>query len=79
MGKKIPPDTQKPADEPYQPIWPKLELANQSVLPPRPEARAAAAPADPAYIAIGARMMPDLVATQNVTLAAFGCSTPTAS
>ena len=71
MGKTIPPDTQKPADEPYQPIWPRLELANQSVLPPRPEARAAAAPANPAYVALGARMMPDLVATQNVTLAGF--------
>ena len=71
LGKTIPPDTQKSADEPYQPIWPRLELANQSVLPPRPEARAAAAPADPAYIALGARMTPDLVATQNVTLAGF--------
>jgi signal transduction histidine kinase len=41
------------------------------VLPPRPEARAPAAPADPAFAALGARMMPDLVATQNVTLAGF--------
>jgi signal transduction histidine kinase len=71
LGKTIPPDTQKSADEPYQPIWPRLELANQSVLPPRPEARAATAPADPAYVALGARMMPDLVATQNITLAGF--------
>ncbi len=47
---------QKPPDEPYQPIWPRLELANESVLPPRPEARAAAAPADPAFVALGARM-----------------------
>lgn len=71
LGKKIPPQAQKPAGEPYQPIWPKLELANQSVLPPRPEAHAPAAPADPAFVALGARMMPDLVATQNVTLAGF--------
>ena len=41
------------------------------MLPPRPEARAPAAPADPAFVALGARMMPDLVATQNVTLAGF--------
>jgi hypothetical protein len=68
LGKTMPPDTQKPAGEPYQPIWPRLELVNQSVLPPRPEARAAAAPA---YLALGARMAPDLVATQNVTLAGF--------
>ena len=71
LGAKVPPLRQNPADEPYQPIWPALELANESVLPPRPEARAPAAPADPAYVALGARMMPDLVATQNVTLAGF--------
>ena len=41
------------------------------MLPPRPEARAPSAPADPAFVALGARMMPDLVATQNVTLAGF--------
>ena len=41
------------------------------MLPPRPEARAPAAPADPAFTALGARMMGDLAATQNVTLAGF--------
>jgi hypothetical protein len=71
LGKTVPPDIQKPAGEPYQPIWPRLELLNQNVLPPRPEARPAAAPADPAYVVLGARMMPDLIATQNVTLAGF--------
>ena len=71
LGKTIPPDTQKSADEPYQPIWPRLELADKSVLPPRPAARAPAAPPDPAFAALGARMTPDLVATQNVTLAGF--------
>jgi signal transduction histidine kinase len=71
LGATVPPDTQKPSGEPYQPIWPKLELLNQNVLPQRPDGRAAAAPADPAYVALGARMMPDLVATQNVTLAGF--------
>jgi signal transduction histidine kinase len=71
LGARIPPAAQNPPAEPYQPIWPKLELANESVLPPRPEARAPSVPADPAFIALGARMMPDLVATQNVTLAGF--------
>jgi signal transduction histidine kinase len=71
LGVRIPPDAQKPSGEPYQPIWPRLELANQSVLPPRPEARAPSAPADPAFVALGARMAPDLIATQNVTLAGF--------
>ena len=41
------------------------------MLPPRPEARPPSAPADPAFAALGARMMPDLVATQKVTLAGF--------
>lgn len=71
LGAKIPQAAQKSLDEPYQPIWPALELANESVLPPRPEARPPFAPADPAFVALGARMKPDLVATQNVTLAGF--------
>jgi signal transduction histidine kinase len=71
LGARIAPAAQNSAAEPYQPIWPKLELANESVLPPRPEARAPSAPADPAFVALGTRMMPDLVATQNVTLAGF--------
>jgi len=71
LGVKVPPAAQKSPGEPYQPIWPKLELANASVLPPRPQARAPSAPADPAFVALGARLMPDLVATQNVTLAGF--------
>jgi signal transduction histidine kinase len=71
LGAKVPALRQGPADEPYQPIWPALELANESVLPPRPEARKPSAPADPAFVVLGARMMPDLVATKNVTLAGF--------
>ena len=70
LGARIPPAARK-ATEPYQPIWPELELVNESVLPPRPEARPPAAPADPAFAALGARMMPDLIATQYVTLAGF--------
>jgi signal transduction histidine kinase len=71
LGAKVPPAPPKPSEDPYAPIWPALVLANESVLPPRPEARPPAAPADPAFIALGARMMPDLAATQNVTLAGF--------
>ena len=58
-------------DQTYQPIWPKLELANETVLPPRAAAQTPAQPADPAYVALGARLAPDLVATQNITLAGF--------
>ncbi len=71
LGTRISPAAQKTSDAPYQPIWPALELANESVLPPRPEARVPSAPADPAFVALGARMMADLIATQNVTLAGF--------
>lgn len=71
LGAKVTPPAQKFPDQPYQPIWPKLELANESVLPPRPPARAPSAPADAAFATLGARMMPDLLATQNVTLAGF--------
>ena len=71
LGVKIPPATPKSLEQLYQPIWPALELVNESVLPPRPEARPPSTPADPAFAALGARMMPDLVATQRVTLAGF--------
>ena len=71
LGTRIAPPAAKPSAGPYQPIWPTLELVNESVLPPRPDARSPPAPADPAFVALGARMMPDLIATQNVTLAGF--------
>jgi signal transduction histidine kinase len=71
LGAKITPVARKPSEEPYQPIWPVLELANESVLPPRPQALAPSAPADPAFVALGARMMLHLIATQYVTLAGF--------
>lgn len=71
LGTKVAPAAREPLDEPYAPIWPKLELANESVLPPRPEAHKPSAPADPAFVALGARMTPDLFGTQYVTLAGF--------
>jgi hypothetical protein len=48
LGAKVPPAVQTPTDGPYQPIWPKLELANESVLPPRPDARASTLNPNPA-------------------------------
>lgn len=70
LGTRVPPQ-EKPLDPTYQPIWPRLELANETVLPPRAAAQPPSQPADPAYVALGMRMAPDLVATQNVTLAGF--------
>lgn len=55
----------------YHPIEPNLDLAGNDILPRRPDARDAAAPADPAFLAIGARLTPIAVATQDVTLAGF--------
>jgi len=58
-------------DEPYRPIWPELDLSDDSILPPRPAGQAPVVLPDPAFLALGARMMPDLVRTQNLTLAGF--------
>jgi hypothetical protein len=71
LGTKLAPAEQRQPADPYQPIWPKLELANETVLPPRPAARPPAAPVNPAFAGLGVRMAPDLTATQNVTLAGF--------
>jgi signal transduction histidine kinase len=71
LGARLPPAEQRQPSDPYQPIWPKLELADETVLPPRPAARPPAAPVNPAFAGLGARMAPDLAATQNVTLAGF--------
>jgi signal transduction histidine kinase len=71
LGTRLPPAKERLPSDPYQPIWPKLELANETVLPPRASARQPPQPADPAFTALGARMAGDLVATQNVTLAGF--------
>ena len=71
LGTITAPAAPAPPSAPYQPIWPQLELAKKSVLPPRPAARTPSTPADPAFVALGARMMQNLVATQKVTLAGF--------
>jgi signal transduction histidine kinase len=72
LGTKLPPAKPKlPEDPSYQPIWPKLELADETVLPPRPAAQPPQAAVNPAFAALGARMAGDLAATQNVTLAGF--------
>jgi hypothetical protein len=62
LGEKVAPDAEKPPAEAYRPVSPRLELANNDLLPPRPDARPPAAPADPGFVALGARVMPDLVA-----------------
>jgi len=67
----------KTIDEPYQPIWPALELASEACCPPRPEARAPRRIRS-RLVASRARHDTDLIATQNVTLAGFRRSIRTA-
>ena len=55
----------------YRPVLPRLDLATDPVLPRRPEARPPAAPSSAAFLALGARLTPDLLETQRVTLAGF--------
>jgi signal transduction histidine kinase len=71
FGARVAPASPSASGERDPPIAPTLDLANDEVLGPRPEARPATAPIDPAYRAIGQRMLPDLAATQAVTLAGF--------
>ena len=70
LGARVAPAAQKPPDDPTSRSgrcwnWPMKTCCRRARRP------RAAAPADPAFVALGARMMPDLVATQNVTLAGF--------
>jgi signal transduction histidine kinase len=55
----------------YHPIEPTLDLAADEVLPRRPEAHDASIAADPAMLAIGARLAGIAAAAQDVTLAGF--------
>lgn len=53
----------------YTPIEPKLDLAVDPVLPPRPDPKPAIS--DPEYAALGVMLSPILAETQRVTLAGF--------
>jgi signal transduction histidine kinase len=59
------------SEERYTPIMPTLDLTTDHMLGRRPEARPAAAPAAAGFVTLGARLTPDLVAIQQVTLAGF--------
>ena len=60
------------ADDQLTPIRPALDLAaGGDLLRRRPNALPANAPASPAYVEIGARLMPIILETQKVTLAGF--------
>lgn len=56
------------ASSPYQPILPSLDLGGDPLLGLRPEATGPAAPADPAFQAVGVEMTPYIVDAQRITL-----------
>jgi len=71
LGAEIPPGVRPDPEEKVTPIRPALDLAGNDLLRRRPDALPASTPADPAYIEIGARLMPIILETQKVTLAGF--------
>ncbi len=71
LGAEIPPEARPDASDEVTPIRPLLDLLANDLFVRRPDAREAVRPADPAFVAIGARLMPIIRDTQKVTLAGF--------
>ncbi|MCC8936062.1 HAMP domain-containing protein [Bradyrhizobium sp. Arg68] len=71
LGATLPPEALPDPGDRLTPIRPALDLAGNDLLRRRPDALPAARPADPAYVAIGARLTPIIRETQKVTLAGF--------
>jgi two-component system sensor histidine kinase CreC len=59
-----------PSDR-FAPIKPALDLASNDLLARRPDPRPPQSAPDPAYVEIGARLLPIIDETQRVTLAGF--------
>ena len=71
LGAEIPPEARPDPPDAVTPIRPLLDLTADDLFVRRPDALPAREPADPAYVAIGARLMPIILETQKVTLAGF--------
>jgi two-component system, OmpR family, sensor histidine kinase CreC len=71
LGAEIPPEARPDPEDKFAPIRPALDLAGHDFFRRRPDAVPAKASADPAYVAIGATLMPLILETQKVTLAGF--------
>jgi two-component system, OmpR family, sensor histidine kinase CreC len=71
LGDEVPVEARPDPSDRLTPIPPQLDLAANDLFVRRPDARPAKVPADPAYLEIGARLMPIIVETQKVTLAGF--------
>ncbi len=70
LGAEIPAEARADPER-MTPIRPALDLAGDDLRRRRPDALPATRPADPAYVEIGARLMPIILDTQKVTLAGF--------
>lgn len=71
LGAAVAADARSEAAAGLVPVLPSLDLARDQLLPRRPDAQPALAPAAEAFRAAGARLGPILVETQRVTLAGF--------
>jgi signal transduction histidine kinase len=71
LGAEIPLQARPDPSDQFAPIKPELDLTANELLRRRPDARAAQAPADPAFVEIGAGLMPLIMETQKVTLAGY--------
>jgi len=71
LGAELAPEARAESEDNVTPIRPALDLAGNDLQMRRPDARPANAAADPAYVEIGARLMPIILETQKVTLAGF--------
>jgi two-component system sensor histidine kinase CreC len=71
LGAEIAPELRPDPSNGFAPIRPALDLAGNDLLSRRPDARRAEAAPDPAYLEIGARLLPVMIQTQKVTLAGF--------
>jgi signal transduction histidine kinase len=58
-------------DQPYRPIEPSLDLTSEDRLGRRPNALPSAQSVAPAYMLVGEKLAPVILATQDVTLAGF--------
>jgi two-component system, OmpR family, sensor histidine kinase CreC len=71
LGAELPPNARPDPEDRFAPIRPALDLAGNELLRRRPDALPAPEPADPAFVEIGAKLMPLIVETQKVTLAGY--------
>jgi signal transduction histidine kinase len=66
LGAAVPPSVER-----LQPVLPALDVASGDLLPRRPDAMPADKPPTDAMLALGARMFPDMMEIQRLTLAGF--------